>query len=144
MIADILAARALADAADKAAEGATEGPWYPQDFTSPEVNDDPIARDVHVSCTWPDHISVASMGGGFHGIEDLEQARLDARFIAASRQLVPAMAATIRALADEAAAENARYRAEQDAKRARLLELSNCLTIDDLKRFIINHLLERN
>lgn len=46
--------------------------------------------------------------------------------------------------ADAAAAENARYRAEQDAKRARLLELSNCLTIDDLKRFIINHLLERN
>ena len=48
------------------------------------------------------------------------------------------------AVADAAAAENARYRAEQDAKRARLLELSNCLTIDDLKRFIINHLLERN
>lgn len=101
MTTDLTAARALADAADKAADGATEGPWYPQDFTSPEVNDDPIARDVHVSCTWPDHISVASMGGGFHGFEDLEQARLDARFIAASRQLVPDMAATIRALADE-------------------------------------------
>lgn len=100
-MADLTAARHLADAADKAAEGATEGPWYPQDFTSPEVNDDPIARDVHVSCTWPDHISVASMGGGFHGIEDLEQARLDARFIAASRKFVPDMAATIRALADE-------------------------------------------
>ncbi len=41
---------------------ATERPWFVHDFTS--ASDSPTFNDVTISCTTPDHITVAYMGGG--------------------------------------------------------------------------------
>ena len=90
---------------------ATPGPWYPQDFTPPEVNDAPTAGDVYVSATWPDHIGVASMCGGFMGPQGLVQARADAEAIATWPKLA-------RAYIDTAAALE-KMTAERDAETAR-------------------------
>ena len=87
-------------------DGATPGPWYPQDFTAPEVNDSPTANDVTVSCTWPDHICVASMGGGYTGHRGLVQARADAQAIATWPDLARAYIAQ--------AAELTRLRAQME------------------------------
>jgi hypothetical protein len=121
-------------------DGVTPVPWFMQDFTAPEVNEAPGAWDVHVSCTWPDHIPVASMGGGFEGHKALWQARNDARFIAWAREAVPALAADRdgwlsnamaarkkcaeqETLREAAEAENEKLQAklaERDAENARL------------------------
>jgi len=79
---DLTAARELADAADKAAEGATEGPWEQEGAVSAKI-------------VWSgpeERVCFLTSDGN---------PSKNASFIAASRQLVPDMAATIRSLADE-------------------------------------------
>lgn len=90
---------------EKLLDGTTPGPWFMQDFTAPEVNDDPTASDVYVSCTWPDHICVASMGGGLQGHRALEQARADAAAIATWPTLAHTTLALMARLEDAEAAQ---------------------------------------
>lgn len=82
-------------------EKATPGEWYVQDFTDPVLGGDPTAGDVTVSCSWPDHIGVASMCGGLDGHKGLQQARNDAAFISAARREVLSLLTTL----DEARGE---------------------------------------
>jgi len=58
---------------------ATEGRWNVQDF-SPAMDSPKIARDVTISCSWPDHIGIASMNNGLTAT--LDEARANATFIA--------------------------------------------------------------
>lgn len=60
-------------------EAATPGPWFEHDFSG--ATNSPIASDVTVSCSHPDHITVATMAGGFAG--GPPQARKDAALIVA-------------------------------------------------------------
>lgn len=72
---------------ERKAKAATEGPWFPHDFTEAPSDSPPSAHDVAVSCTTPDHILVASMGGGLwgpRGDAGILQAKLDADYIAAA------------------------------------------------------------
>jgi hypothetical protein len=48
----------------EALDGTTEGPWFVHNFTDPVIADKPTAQDVTISCTHPDHITVAVMMGG--------------------------------------------------------------------------------
>lgn len=93
------------DEIEKLLDGTTPGPWFLQDFTAPEVNDNPTAGDVYVSCTWPDHIPVASMGGGFEGYKALYQARKDAALIAAAPKLAHTALDALARLEDAEAAQ---------------------------------------
>ena len=60
-------------------KAATEGRWNVQDF-SPAMGSPKIARDVTISCSWPDHIGIASMSNGLTAT--LDEARANAAFIA--------------------------------------------------------------
>jgi hypothetical protein len=66
----------------------------------PEVigDQEPTAADIFVSCSWPDPICVANMGGGLYGWKSVEQALKDAAFIATAREAVPALIARVRKL----------------------------------------------
>lgn len=103
---------------EKLLDGTTPGPWNVQDFTAPEVNDDPMAGDVYVSCTWPDHICVASMGGGFHGYKALEQARADAAAIATWPDLARTALSLMDQLAESQAAQAALVERAAEASKA--------------------------
>lgn len=100
MTIDLTAARALAAAADKAAEGATEGPWKWETVRTSCGVCHKIGPWPHKwrhgqetsACIYDDYPSPA---------EGTDTMLANARFIAASRQLVPDMAATIRALCAE-------------------------------------------
>ena len=65
---------------------ATPGPWFMHDFSLLDEAT-ACARDVSVSCTHPDHITVAVMWGGFYGVHAVDKARLDARLIALAPQM---------------------------------------------------------
>lgn len=78
-------------------ERATESPWFMHDFADPRVSSDPTSpANIYVSCTTPDHITVASMGGALTG--ELAEARANAVFIAAARTTAPALAAAYLAM----------------------------------------------
>jgi hypothetical protein len=77
------------DELEKLAAEATPRPWFVHNFADPAVSSDPSAHDVTISCVTPDHITVASMGGGFHGYKSIEQAVADARFIDAVGNAFP-------------------------------------------------------
>ena len=64
------------------AEATTPGDWNVQDFADPAVSSDPSPRDIYISCSWPDHIGIASMERGLTAT--LEEARANAAFIAAA------------------------------------------------------------
>ena len=85
---EVLQMGSLIEQIKKVIDDTTPGPWFIHDFSDPVLTDDPIASDVVVSCTNPDHIGVASMLGGDAGPRDLGRARCDAQLIA----LAPAMA----------------------------------------------------
>lgn len=106
-MADLTAARQLADAADKAVEGATE--WEPIN-TAPRGGEWFIARTTHGQTRvvhYDDEYDrfPISHDGVCWNTEPIEWTALapvlSIATDAASRQLVPDMAATIRALADE-------------------------------------------
>jgi len=85
----------------KMVAAATPGPWFEIDFSVPEVigDHDPTASDISVSCSWPDPIFVANMGGGLDGFKGVGQALKDAAFIAASNpQAILALIARVRDL----------------------------------------------
>ena len=97
---DLTAARNMADAADKTAQGATEGPWKWETVRTSCGVCHKIGPWPHKwrhgqetsACIYDDYPSPA---------EGTDTMLANASFIAASRQLVPDMAATIRSLADE-------------------------------------------
>lgn len=102
-------------------EGVTPGPWFPHDFADPAVSSDPTCRDIYVSCTTPDHISVASMHGGIEGHRNLKQGRSDASHIAGCDP------DTIRALADEVIALRKARALISRAQAAKIAELEAAL-----------------
>jgi hypothetical protein len=66
----------------------TPGPWFAQDFSA--LNEGDVeASDFTVSCTTPDHITVAIMGKGLRNKKDEWEA--NALLIAAAPELLEAL-----------------------------------------------------
>jgi len=66
----------------------TPGPWFAHDFSG--VNDDTVTPcDFAVSCTTPDHLTVATMGMGANGTR--EEWEANARLISAAPDLLEAL-----------------------------------------------------
>lgn len=62
----------------------TQGPWFVHDFSGVEEEEAPSS--ITVSCTTPDHITVAEMGMGLTGKR--EEWEANARLIAAAPELL--------------------------------------------------------
>lgn len=67
----------------------TPGPWFVHDFADPAVSSDPGPEDVTVSCDHPATITVASMGRAMTAT--LDEARANARLIAAAPDMLEAL-----------------------------------------------------
>jgi hypothetical protein len=66
----------------------TPGPWFAHDFSG--LNEGDVeASDFSVSCTTPDHITVAIVGKGLRNKKDEWEA--NARLIAAAPELLEAL-----------------------------------------------------
>ena len=66
----------------------TPGPWFAHDFSGVSEGD-VEASDFSVSCTTPDHITVAIMGKGLRNKK--EEWEANARLIAAAPELLEAL-----------------------------------------------------
>jgi len=66
----------------------TPGPWFAHDFSG--INDDTVTPcDFAVSCTTPDHLTVATMGMGLTGTR--EEWESNVKLIAAAPELLEAL-----------------------------------------------------
>lgn len=75
----------------------TPGPWFAHDFSG--LNEGDVeASDFSVSCTTPDHITVAIMGKGLRNKKDEWEA--NARLIAAAPELLEALEELYRLIDD--------------------------------------------
>lgn len=67
----------------------TPGPWFAHDFSGVSGGNEVVASDYCVSCTTPDHITVAFMGNGLRCAR--EEWEANARLIAAAPDLLEAL-----------------------------------------------------
>jgi len=74
----------------------TRGPWFVHDFTDPAIASIPRPADVTVSCDHPATITVAFMGNAMTAT--LEEARANARLIAAAPELLTALKELVEAV----------------------------------------------
>lgn len=75
----------------------TPGPWFVHDFADPAIVWNPSPAHVTVSCDHPATITVASMDNALTAT--LEEARANARLIAAAPDMLAALRASQAALA---------------------------------------------
>ena len=67
----------------------TPGPWFAHDFSGVSGGNEVVASDYCVSCTTPDHITVAFMGNGLRCAR--EEWEANAQLIAAAPELLEAL-----------------------------------------------------